>query len=115
MLYERMYRLMIAKDVEGLEEILSSGFELVHMTGMHQPKVVYLRSIANGTLNYYTSETDNIIFDTILENKVVIRGQTRVLAAVFGVGKHTWPLQLRIILEKENGEWKMTKAEASTY
>lgn len=115
MLYEQMYRLMIDKDVKALGKMLSDDFELVHMTGMHQPKAVYLKSIANGTLNYYKSETDNIIFDSISENKVIIRGQTRVLAAVFGGGKYTWPLQLKISLEKVNGEWIMTKAVASTY
>lgn len=40
--YERMYRLMIQKDTKALGAMLSDDFELVHMTGMHQPKAVYL-------------------------------------------------------------------------
>lgn len=115
MLYERMYRLMIQKDVKSLGTMLSDDFELVHMTGMHQPKAVYLKAIADGTLNYYKSETENIIFDSITDNKAVITGQSRVNAAVFGGGKYTWPLQLRISLEQRNGQWIMTKAVASTY
>ncbi len=115
MLYERMYRLMIQKDVKALGGMLSDDFELVHMTGMHQPKTVYLKAIADGTLNYYKAETENIIFDSISDNKAVITGQSRVNAAVFGGGKHIWPLQLRISLEKKGGQWLMTKTVASTY
>lgn len=137
MLYERMYRLMIQKDVKALGAMLSDDFELVHMTGMHQPKAVYLKAIADGTLNYYKAETENIIFDSICiipaafsrkkasfhglhlhgisDNKAVITGQSRVNAAVFGGGKYTWPLQLRISLEQRDGQWIMTKAVASTY
>lgn len=114
-LYERMYRLMIAKDVKTLGTMLSDDFELVHMTGMLQPKAVYLKAIADGTLNYYKAETENIIFDSIADNKEVITGQSRVNAAVFGGGKYTWPLQLRISLEQKDGRWIMTKAVASTY
>ena len=42
-------------------------------------------------------------------------GQSRVLAAVFGGGKHTWPLQLRFTLRKEARRWRLTSATASTY
>lgn len=115
MLYERMYRLMIQKDVKALSGLLSDDFELVHMTGMHQPKAVYLKAIADGTLNYYKAETEDIIFDSVSDNKAVITGRSRVNAAVFGGGKHTWPLQLRISLEQKDGPWIMTKAVASTY
>lgn len=115
MLYERMYRLMIQKDVKALGTMLSDDFELVHMTGMHQPKDVYLKAIADGTLNYYKAGTENIIFNSISKNKAVITGQSRVNAAVFGSGKYTWPLQLRISLEQRNGQWIMTKAVATTY
>lgn len=114
-LYEKMYRLMIAKDVKELGNLLSDDFELVHMTGMHQPKAVYLKAIAGGTLNYYKAETENLIFNSVSEEKAVITGQSRVNAAVFGGGKYTWPLQLKISLENKAGEWIMTRAVASTY
>ncbi len=115
MLYEEMYRLMISKDVKTLSSMLSDNFELVHMTGMHQPKVVYLKAIADGTLNYYKAETENLIFNSISDDKAVITGQSRVNAAVFGGGKYTWPLQLKISLENKDGQWIMTRAVASTF
>lgn len=115
MLYERMYHLMIQKDVNALGMMLSDDFELVHMTGMHQPKAVYLKAIADGTLNYYKVETENVVIDSISDSNAVITGQSKVNAAVFGGGKYTWPLQLRISLKQRDGRWIMTKAVASTY
>lgn len=114
-LYEQMYRAMIAKDTVQLGEMLADDFELVHMTGMHQPKSVYLKTIANGTLNYYKAETEHIIFGNITDSTAEITGQSRVNAAVFGGGKYTWPLQLKISLIKTDGKWLMFRAMASTY
>lgn len=110
-----MYALMISKDTHVLGEMLSPNFELIHMTGMHQSKNVYLKAIADGTLNYYSATTDNIVFSNIAADKVVILGQSRVNAAVFGGGRHTWPLQLKITFENSGGKWIIAKAVASTY
>lgn len=110
-----MYTLMISKDVAALGDMLSPKFELIHMTGMHQSKSVYLKAIANGTLNYYSATTENIVFSSIAADKVVILGQSRVNAAVFGGGRHTWPLQLKITFEKSRDKWIIAEAVASTY
>lgn len=115
MLYEQMYRLMIQKDVKNLGTLLSDDFELIHMTGLHQSKKVYLKAIADGTLNYYKAETEKLLFDSLSDRSAVITGQSRVCAAVFGGGKYTWRLQLKISLERVEGRWIMTKAVASTY
>ena len=42
-------------------------------------------------------------------------GRSRVSAAVFGGGRHTWRLALAFELEKRNGSWVFIKARASTY
>lgn len=114
-LYEQMYRYMINKDTVSLGRILSDDFVLVHMTGMKQSKSENLKAIANGTLNYYRAETDDIIFESLTDDEAMIVGQSRVLAAVFGGGQHTWQLQLRMSLHKEEGSWKISRAAASTY
>lgn len=113
-LYEEMYRAMIAKDTVALGRILDDEFILVHMTGMRQSKQDYLRAIANGTLNYFACDDTNLDIQ-VNENDACVIGQSKVVAAVFGGGKHQWPLQLEITLKKENGNWLMTKAVASTY
>lgn len=51
---------MIAKDIATLDTILADGSVLIHMTGTRQPKNQYLHEIANGTLNYYSVEDDEI-------------------------------------------------------
>ena len=115
--YAEMYQAMITKDTAALGEMLDDSFVLVHMTGMRQSKQEYLRAIENGTLNYYSCE------ETVLEknrekdseDRVHIIGKSLVNAAVFGGGRHTWPLQLDIDLVKKGNEWKITKIKASTY
>lgn len=113
-LYERMYKAMIAKDSTVLDEVHADDFVLVHMTGMHQSKPVYIRAIMDGTLNYYTAVTEELDID-VDGDKAVITGHSRVEAAVFGGGRHTWPLSLRFEARKENGIWRFTRSQASTY
>lgn len=113
-LYHTMYQYMLAKDIDRLSDMLTAEFVLVHMTGLNQPKEEYLRCIRDGQLNYFTEETERVYIDLYGDN-AVITGQSRVNAAVFGGGKHTWPLQLVIELKKQDGKWMMTGAKASTY
>ena len=113
-LYHEMYSAMIGKDSARLAEILDDEFVLVHMTGMRQPKRDYISAIANGTLNYYSEDIENVIV-SVNGGQAHLTGQSRVNAAVFGGGRHTWRLQLDITLTKRGDSWLMTSAEASTY
>lgn len=83
-LYERMYKAMIAKDADVLRQVHAPDFVLVHMTGMRQSCEEYIRYIVNGTLNYYSAETENLDI-TVNGNEAVLRGRSRVTAAVFAV------------------------------
>ena len=113
-LYEQMYRAMIAKDTTPLDSLLDADFVLVHMTGMRQSKRQYLEAIGNGTLNYFSAETERL--DIAIDgNCATLDGRSCVLAAVFGGGKHTWPLRLRFTLRRDKGRWLFTTAQASTY
>ena len=113
-LYHAMYSAMIRKDSAQLAEILDDSFVLVHMTGLRQAKSDYITAITNGTLNYYTEGTENIRVN-VDGNAATLTGQSRVNAAVFGGGRHTWRLQLDISLVKDGSNWRMTHAQASTY
>ena len=112
--YHTMYRGMIEKDMELLEETLDESFVLVHMTGMRQTKRQYMDYIANGMLNYYSEKTEHMEI-AVDEEQARLVGQSRVNAAVFGGGKHVWNLQLSMKAIKRNGKWYMTEAKASTY
>ena len=113
-LYSEMYTAMVNKDRAELERVHDDSFVLVHMTGMRQPKEVYINSIMDGTLNYYSAEHEDIQVEVNGDTAVLI-GRSRVNAAVFGGGKHTWRLQLRFQLVKKNGEWRFAMASVSTY
>ena len=113
-LYKEMYTAMVKKDRAGLERVHDDSFVLVHMTGMRQSKQDYINAIMDGTLNYYSAEHEDMQVE-VKDNTAVLIGKSRVNAAVFGGGKHTWQLQLRFQLVKKNGEWRFAMASASTY
>ena len=113
-LYKEMYSAMVNKDSAELDRVHDDSFVLVHMTGMRQPKDIYISSIMDGTLNYYAASHEDMQVE-IKDNTAVLVGKSRVTAAVFGGGKHTWRLQLRFQLVKKNGEWRFALASASTY
>ena len=113
-LYKEMYTAMVNKDKVTLERVHDDSFVLVHMTGMRQPKEVYISSIMDGTLNYYSAEHEDMQVE-INGDSAVLTGRSKVTAAVFGGGKHTWRLQLRFQLVKKNGQWRFAMASASTY
>ena len=113
-LYKEMYRAMVNKDSAELDRVHDDSFVLVHMTGMRQPKEVYISSIMDGTLNYYSASHEDMQVEVKGDTAVLV-GRSRVNAAVFGGGKHTWRLQLRFQLVKKNGQWRFAMASASTY
>ena len=113
-LYEQMYQAMIAKDTIALGQCFSDNSVLVHMTGHRQSRKEYLDEIAAGVLNYYNCDTDSLDI-TVSGDQARMVGRSRVNAAVYGGGRHTWRLQMDSRLRKENGEWKITYTKASTY
>ena len=114
LLYDEMYTAMIQKDRAELERLHDDSFTLTHMTGMVQDKKTYVNSILNGTLNYYSADTDGLTI-TVEGDSARMTGKSRVSAAVFGGGRHTWPLRLEFTLVKGDGGWKLTSAKAGTY
>ena len=112
--YRKMYDAMIRKDADALSAVLDDGFVLVHMTGMRQPKAVFIQSVLNGTLNYYSAQHEHMPV-YVNGDTAELTGQSRVNAAVFGGGRHTWQLQQEITLKRTDGAWRMTQAVASTY
>lgn len=113
-LYKQMYHAMVEKDTVTLDEVHADEFVLIHMTGTRQPKRDYLRAIKDGTLNYYSVEDDEIIIE-VNGNKATMTGRSRVNAAVYGGGRHTWRLQIKSTLIKKDGRWLFVEQRASTY
>ena len=113
-LYKQMYQAMIAKDTAALDTILAEGSVLVHMTGTRQSKMQYLHEIEDGILNYYSVEDDEIRI-TVNGSTAEMTGRSRVNAAVYGGGRHTWRLQMKSKLSKADGRWQFVESKASTY
>lgn len=113
-LYHEMYQAMIRKDRAELERVHDNSFVLIHMTGMRQSKQVYIDSIMDGTLNYFSEDTEKLEI-VVNGDQAVMTGKSKVTAAVFGGGRHTWRLQLKFdLIRRENG-WKLCQAQASTW
>lgn len=74
-------------------------------------RLVTIMFLAMAT-NVQSQSTDQQL---IQELYATLTGRSRVTAAVFGGGRHTWPLQLRFQLVKRDGQWLFTEARASTY
>lgn len=117
-LIEELYRVywncMISKDIDGMSEIMTDDYTLMHMTGVKQSKDSFFQSLKKGELNYYSVEHDEIIVKIDGNNATMI-GKSRVNAAVYGDGRHTWSLRGDFTLVKENECWKLKSSVASTY
>ena len=112
--YQEMYRGMIDKNRAVLDKVLDDSFFLTHMTGMRQSKEAFIRSVEDGTLNYFSANHQRMDA-SIHGGQAELIGQSVVSAAVFGGGQHTWRLQLKLKLVQADGVWTITEARASTY
>ncbi len=107
-LYDRMFRYMVDKNIPALSALHTEDFELVHITGIRQNKQAYLHAIQKGILNYYAYSDIEIIPQT----PRTFIGRCKVLAAVYGGGKHTWRLQFDVEMSEDN---KFKRIVASMY
>ena len=113
-LYREYWRCMIAKDADGLRGMMTEDYTLLHMTGVKQSVETFLKGLLDGTFNYYSAEHDSIEV-TVSGDRASMIGKSRVMAAVYGGGKHSWRLRGDFTLRKENEHWKFSSSSASTY
>ena len=69
------------------------------LTGTRQNKKAFIQAIMNGTLNDYACE-DGSVEAAVDGLTATVIGKSRVVAAVFGSGKHTWRLKQDMHLVK---------------
>ena len=113
-LYREYWRCMIAKDADGLRGMMTEDYMLLHMTGVKQSAETFLKGLLDGSFNFYSADHDSIEV-TVAGDRASMIGKSRVLAAVYGGGKHIWRLRGDFSLRKEEGRWKLSSSCASTY
>ena len=113
-LYREYWRCLIAKDADGLRSMMTDDYYLLHMTGVKQSAETFLKGLLGGTFNYYSADHDSIEVN-VSGGRASMIGRSRVLAAVYGGGKHSWRLRGDFTLRKEEGRWKLSSSSASTY
>jgi len=113
-LYRKYWQYMIEKNADGLRSLMTDDYTLLHMTGVKQSAEAFLKGLLDGTFHYYSAEHDSIEV-TVAGDHANMIGRSRVLAAVYGGGKHSWRLRGDFTLRKENGRWKFSSSSASTY
>jgi len=113
-LYRKYWQYMIEKNADGLRGMMTDNYTLLHMTGVKQSAETFLKGLLDGTFNYYSAEHDSIEV-TVAGDRASMIGKSRVLAAVYGGGKHSWRLRGDFTLRKEEGRWKFSSSSASTY
>ena len=97
-----------------LSEVLGDTFVLVHMTGMRQSKEAFIRAVEDGPLNSYSADHQRMDAEVHGDTAELV-GRSVINAAVFGGGRNTWHLQLRLKLARTGSVWKVTEARAATY
>lgn len=113
-MYRQYWKYMIAKNEASLRGMMSDDYYLMHMTGVHQSADDFISGLMGGTFNYYSADHDDIQVSIDGDTATMV-GKSRVLAAVYGGGRHIWRLRGDFTLRKENGKWKLTSSKASTY
>lgn len=113
-LYREYWRCMIAKDADGLRRLMTGDYTLLHMTGLKQSVEQFLKGLLDGTFIYYSADHDSIEV-TVAGDHASMIGKSRVLAAVYGGGKHSWRLRGDFTLRKEKERWKFSSSSAATY
>lgn len=99
-LYRQENEAMVKKDLVTLNQILAPSMNLVHMTGMVQPKLEWIDQIQNGQMKYFDSQEEHI-FDVVIDgDQASLIGQNLVRASVWGGGVTTWPLQIKMEFQK---------------
>ena len=105
------YENLEAKRVMDLEHPVETVFAEVDFTEQ-EASGKYVCSICGYV--YDPAEHDGIEV-TVRGDSAEMTGRSRVLAAVYGGAKRSWRLRGDFTLRKENGVWKFTGSEASTY
>ncbi|WP_158727537.1 nuclear transport factor 2 family protein [Levilactobacillus enshiensis] len=105
---------MAADDAVALDHLLAPEFTLTHMTGYVQPRAEWLRELRLGTMHYFSAVEDHVEMVATATGWHIV-GQNRVTASIHGGGKHVWPLNTVLVVERLDGRWQIMSVVATMY
>ncbi|MED3961329.1 nuclear transport factor 2 family protein [Niallia taxi] len=111
-IYQQIDEAMVNKDTEALEKILDDGYILVHMTGYHQDKQEWIEQIENEEMRYFQTMPQKTSI-TLENNTAIVNCDTKLDARIYGFRK-TWPMNMKMYLEKRRGNWIPVKTIATS-
>lgn len=109
----QLTKLMIDKDLVGLNKILDPDFTLTHITGYVQSKDEWFDEIESEGMKYYSyKEVKTSV--KIYGDQATFTGQNLLDARIWG-SRNNWRLQQTMKLEKRNSQWIILKSVATTF
>ncbi|GAA4725819.1 nuclear transport factor 2 family protein [Phytohabitans rumicis] len=111
--HRAMYRGMLERDTDLLDDLLDGGYTLTHLTGYQQSKTEWLQQIDSGEMRYHSWRERSTSVEVTDETAVVV-GRNVVDATIWG-SRATWNLQLTTTYERRTGEWIALQTVATTF
>lgn len=112
-LYEALYEAMINKEIDSINEILDSSFQIIHVNGMIQTKEEFMKAIADGTLVYESFEMMKVQ-ESMMEDRGVLMIDSRIKANIYHTGIRNWNLSSKIALLKKE-KWQIYRIIETSY
>jgi hypothetical protein len=112
-LSRKLTQLMIAGDTKEMSRILDPNFALTHITGYVQPVSEWFAEIEKESMKYYSAKE--------LAHSIKVDGdkaefvQQNLLDARIWGSRNTWRLQMKMDLEKHDGQWMILRSVASVF
>ena len=101
--YKAIQQAMIDKDIETLDRLYEDGTTFTHMSGKKQTKAEFFGEIADGTLNYFAYDIQNLKI-TVDGNEAALSASVTLKAKVYGASG-SWTLPVTAHFTKTNGQW----------
>ena len=101
--YEAIQQAMIDKDIEALDRLDRDGTTFTHMSGKVQTKAEFFGEIADGTLNYFAYDIQNLHI-TVNGDEAALTASVTLTAKVYGASG-SWTLPANAHFTKINGQW----------
>ncbi len=111
--HRTLYRGMLDRDTDLLDELLDPDCTLTHMTGYVQSRAEWLDEIRSGGMRYHSAQQESCLV-TVADERGVAVGRDLVDATIWG-SRGRWRLQLTTQYRKREGQWLALHTQATTF